>query len=89
MIVKKNGAFSWGMLLKREFLMIFIWPVAMHAVWDMPFSLSGIGLFGIKDLLLIAVAWIMIVVLLSRGLAQINQLQATEQNTDEENTKKR
>lgn len=80
MIIKKDREFSWNLLKEKSFWMIFIWPIGMHAIWDMPVIGIYIGPIPIVHILLIAVAWIMIVVLLNRGLSQINHLQAAVEN---------
>lgn len=73
MIVKKDRELTLDIFREKAFWMIYIWPIAMHAAWDMPININ-IGPFSLHHIILIVVAWIMIVVLLNRGLAEINSM---------------
>lgn len=71
MLVKKKSNFEWEMLKNKNFWSIFIIPVIMHAIWDMPFEFGG-EIPG-KEISLIVIAWIFILVFIHNGLNEINK----------------
>lgn len=73
-IVMGKDVFRWSYLWSVRFLKFFAIPVAMHAAWDMPIFSIAIGMFQIKHILLIALIWIVLLVLLHRGLEEINDI---------------
>lgn len=73
-IVIGKDSFKWSYLWTPKFLKFLAIPVAMHAVWDMPFDILSIGPFQIKHLILVGLIWIVILVLLHRGLEEINRI---------------
>lgn len=90
MIVKKNRELTLDIFREKAFWMIFIWPVGMHAAWDMPIRID-VGPFSLHHIILIIMAWIMIIVLLNRGLAEINSMHGpveTEEKTPEKKKKR-
>lgn len=78
LIVMGEEPFKWSYLWSAKFLKFFVIPVAMHAVWDMPFAIMQIGSFQLKHIILIALVWIIILVLLHRGLEEINKIEKVE-----------
>lgn len=73
-IVMGKETFKWSYLWTPKFLKFLTIPVAMHAVWDMPFDIFSIGPFQVKHLILVGLIWIVILVLLHRGLEEINNI---------------
>lgn len=74
MIVLAGKDFSFDALKSKRFLSLFALAVAMHAVWDMPIGkLLGTSL-PIVQLTLTALAWIVIIVFLTLGLKQVNNI---------------
>ncbi|XME02627.1 PrsW family glutamic-type intramembrane protease [Lachnospiraceae bacterium C1.1] len=72
-IISLNGAeFSWNALFDKHFLSLSIICVVLHAIWDMPIFIGGILVYG-KLAALVVVAWITLIVLINRGLKQINK----------------
>jgi len=71
-IVMEHGSFDTSRLKSKKFLGLFALPVIMHAVWDMPINLIQIGPFELQHIALVVIAWIIILVLLHRGLEEIN-----------------
>lgn len=68
MIALKGREFHWNVLKDHKFLALFILSVVMHAIWDMPI---GLGLF--VPVVLVAAAWIVLLVLIHNGLNEINK----------------
>ena len=77
-LCESDHGFDIAQLGNPKFLIFAIMMMVLHGLWDMeiPFLDEPIffGLFGIKYILLIIVVWVIIAVMLNRGLAQINQL---------------
>ena len=75
MLVKGDAQLSVGFLNKKAFWKIFWIPIALHAVWDMPFSfgnsMAGAILFR---LVLVVLAWIVLLVLIGNSLSQIGEI---------------
>ena len=72
-MAKGDDPLASGHFSNPKFLTFFIIAIVLHAVWDCPFYLE-IAEINIKLLVLIAVAWIIILVLLNAGLKQIERL---------------
>ncbi|SDW40624.1 Membrane proteinase PrsW, cleaves anti-sigma factor RsiW, M82 family [Marinococcus luteus] len=72
LLVKRGGPLQKKHLTDRQFLKIFIIPVLLHAVWDMPIALFPDT--RIVQLILIAVAWYLILTMIQAGLRQIAAL---------------
>ena len=66
--------FRWNALFDKRFLSLSFTCVALHAIWEMPIFIGGIMSYA-KMAALVVVAWIMLIVLISRGLKQINSSQ--------------
>ena len=75
----KNDEFNWGSLLDKRFLSLTLICVALHAIWDMPIFIGGLLAYA-KLAALIVVAWITLIVLINRGLKQINSLGSGKQD---------
>ena len=77
-LVEGPEGFKWNCLVKPAFLIYAVVCVVLHGVWDMTLPvIFEIGLFGvinIKCVILIVLAWIVVGVLLNRGLAQVNEI---------------
>lgn len=71
-IVLGQQEFTWGFCTNKKFIGLFLIPVIMHAVWDMPIHLFSVGPFAIQHIVLILLVWIVILVLIHRGLEEIN-----------------
>ena len=70
-IASDGKAFDWTDLLKRDFLILFAFPVVCHGVWDwMP--LTQHGLIYVDIVLLVVAIWVLILVLLRRGMVEVN-----------------
>ncbi len=72
LMISLHGAdFTWDKLLDKQFLSLSLICVVLHAIWDMP--LFG-GIFTYPKLgTLIVSAWIVLIVLINRGLKEINK----------------
>ncbi len=75
--------FSWKCLLSKKFLILFSFPVLLHAFHDWHMPLKNITVFGIPAVLFIKIAieWIIILVFLHRGLAEINEISSKAADT--------
>ncbi len=73
LLAKGSDPFEAGNLTNPKFLTFFIISVALHAIWDCPFMTDIINNINIKMIALIAIAWIVLLVLLSVGLKQIKK----------------
>ena len=82
-IVLSGKPFKWSVVFSPRYLTMCILPVAMHAFWDMDFLSSlRIGMVSIKLVALILVALIVLLVILNRGLAQINSIQTQKPESE-------
>lgn len=79
MVVKRDQPFKFSQLLDGRFLVFFALAVAMHAAWDWDIVLLGSPY--LKLILLIVVAWIVVFVLMSAGLKEIEHLKQQAQRT--------
>ena len=69
----KGKPFSWGDLVKKEFLILFLVAVILHGWWDwMPlvqrFRVPYLDAIGAT-----VVVWVFVLYLLRRGLAEVNK----------------
>ena len=61
-------------LTDARFLRLFAIPVALHAIWDCPLSMSVIlPEICAVPIFLIACAWIVVLILINMGLAEVEQ----------------
>jgi len=73
-IVSEGRAFEWVDLLKKEFLLLFAFPVVCHGIWDWQPIEQYLGVpFG-DLILLIAIIWVLLLVLLRRGIVEVNHM---------------
>lgn len=63
-------------MLSAKFLKLFLVPVSLHFIWNLPFE----GPFMIKFIILGLVAWIVIISLVQSGLEEISSLTANNAN---------
>ncbi len=68
MLALDGENFKWSILSNPKFLRLFIFPVVLHAIWDMPINI------WFKPYVLIAIIWIILVVLVQNGLKEIERL---------------
>jgi RsiW-degrading membrane proteinase PrsW (M82 family) len=71
--VKADKPFSLGMLFDKRFLMAFMIPVALHAIWDAPIQLPFEG----NQILTGLVTWYVVFGLVQQGLKQVKAEQKT------------
>ncbi|WP_079474894.1 PrsW family glutamic-type intramembrane protease [Marinococcus halophilus] len=69
LLVKRDAPLRREHVTDRQFLKIFIIPVLLHAVWDMPLAFFPDS--RLVQLVLIAVAWYLILTMIQAGLRQI------------------
>ncbi|MCR5486348.1 MAG: PrsW family intramembrane metalloprotease [Lachnospiraceae bacterium] len=67
MLALSGKKFTWDVLKNGKFLRLFVIPIILHSVWDMP-----IGIMLIYPVLILA-AWITLLVLIQNGLKEINR----------------
>lgn len=73
MLVKKyTGPTMTGYLQQKQFWQVFWMPVALHSVWDMPFS-TGQEVPLVPALLLL-LSWVVIFVFINNSLGQLGRL---------------
>ena len=72
--VKNDQPFSFKMLFNVHFLKIFIIPVVLHAVWDMPINFVIGNYILVDKLILTVLAWVVTLAMISRGLKQISEI---------------
>lgn len=63
-----GGAFDFEIFKKGKFLRLFVVPVVLHALWDMPFSSIPVLV------LLIVVAWVFVLALIRTGMAEVTRI---------------
>ncbi|MBR4752665.1 MAG: PrsW family intramembrane metalloprotease [Thermoguttaceae bacterium] len=74
-IVLEGKKFTWPTITSGPFLKLCLFPAAMHAFYDMPLLQFTVVGLPVKLVALETLALIVVLVILHRGLAQINQLQ--------------
>ena len=77
MIAMDHKGFRASVLLNKTFLSLSGICILMHGIWDMPFQLP----FFIKYFILIAASWIVLIIMITRGLDEINKLNQTPGET--------
>ena len=75
--VKGDKPFSVSMLFDHRFLMAFLIPVSMHAIWDAPWQLPFLG----NDILTGLISWYVVFGLVQQGLHQVKDEQKTHLQT--------
>ena len=71
---KTSGAFSTGILTDKKFLRLFAIPVVLHGLWDSPLASIG-GELYLVPLALTVFAWIVVLILINMGLAEVSHTQ--------------
>jgi RsiW-degrading membrane proteinase PrsW (M82 family) len=71
--VKQDRPFSVAMLLDKRFLMAFLIPVVMHAIWDAPLQLPLLG----NQFVTGVISWYVMFTLVQQGLRQVKEEQRT------------
>lgn len=79
--VKQDKPFSVKMLFNIHFLKIFVIPIALHAVWDMPIEFIIFNYIFVVKTVLIILAWVVTLALISRGLKQISEISKKYSNS--------
>ncbi len=69
--VKRDRPFSASMLTDKRFLMAFLIPVVLHAVWDAPIQLPFLG----NEILCALIGWYVLFTLVQQGLKQVKDEQ--------------
>ncbi len=64
MIALDNKRFRWDVLKEGKFIRLFVIPIILHSIWDMPFSSIPICI------VLSVVIWIVLLVLIQNGLKE-------------------
>ena len=77
MIAMDHKGFRASVLLNKAFLSLSGICILMHGIWGMPFQLP----FFIKYFILIAASWIVLIIMITRGLDEINKLNQTPGET--------
>lgn len=77
MIAANHGAITTGLIFKPKFTRLFIIPVLLHALWDMPWC-NYIGC-----ILLLILVWLIVMIFFNMGLNEAEKI-ATESNTTEQ-----
>ena len=82
-LCEKDGVFDWRILVDKRFLIFAASMILLHGIWDMyVLFLDNFGI--IKYLILIAAVWVFVIVLLNRGLEQVNELADRPKGVDAE-----
>lgn len=72
-IAKEERNFVYNNFSDKRFLFFFFSSVILHGIWDT--SISLVGSYTLKYLILIFIVWLFIFVLMKAGLKQVNTLQ--------------
>ncbi len=69
MIVKGNRDLTTAVLGDQRFWRLFLIPIALHSIWDMPIYIGSE--ICLVQLLLTAIVWIVVMLLINRGLSEV------------------
>src|SRR5699024_3284834 len=72
-IAKEERNFVYNNFFDKRFLFFFFSSVILHGIWDT--SISLVGSYILKYLILIFIVWLFVFVLMKAGLKQVNTLQ--------------
>ncbi|MFH4906120.1 PrsW family glutamic-type intramembrane protease [Staphylococcus cohnii] len=72
-IAKEERNFVYNNFSDKRFLFFFFSSVILHGIWDT--SISLVGSYTLKYLILIFIVWLFVFVLMKAGLKQVNTLQ--------------
>ena len=82
LVNKKGSNFDFSFFSKGAFWKIFLIPIILHAVWDMPITFGGSKAAQIAFLvLLIVLGWLVTFILMANSLSQIGSI--LKQKNDE------
>ncbi len=75
LIKEKENKLDLGFIAKTDFWKLFIIPIVIHAVWDMPFDF-GESMWGnvVFCSVLLLLGWVVVFVLISNSLSQIGKI---------------
>lgn len=79
--VKGDQAFRWSLLQQPQFLKLFMVPVVLHSVWDMP--LPSLGSIPSVQILMTVIGWIFVLLIIRKGLKQISSLSAAPDSAED------
>ncbi len=71
MIVKGNKELSFDVFSDQRFWKLFIIPIVLHSIWDMPINIGNE--ICLVQLALTAIVWIFVMLLINRGLAEVER----------------
>ena len=72
-IASGDRPLKWSDLFKKEFLILLVIPVLCHGYWDWAPMTNALPIPYLEQIALIVIIWIVLLVLLRRGLAEVNQ----------------
>lgn len=72
-IASGNGPLKWSDLFKKEFLVLLVIPILCHGYWDWTPLTQALSIPYLEYIALIVIIWVVLLVLLRRGLAEVNQ----------------
>ena len=71
---KEKGFFDMGLFAEKKFLRLFVIPIVLHGLWDSPLSSWLNGLLPLSGYLaLLVLVWIVVLILINMGLAEVSQ----------------
>lgn len=72
---KAHSEISTSLFFDAKFLRLFIIPVVLHGIWDSPLSAIGSEMY-LVPIGLTVFAWIVVLILINMGLAEVSKTQA-------------
>ena len=72
---KAHSEISTSLFFDAKFLRLFIIPVVLHGIWDSPLSAIGAEMY-LVPIGLTVFAWIVVLILINMGLAEVSKTQA-------------
>lgn len=72
MMAKGEGPFTSAIFGKSKFWKLFIVPVVLHSVWDIPQIAASVPLL----IVLVVIAWIFILALIRTGMGEVSRISA-------------
>lgn len=72
MLAKGEGEFSSAIFGKGKFWKLFIVPVVLHSVWDIPQIAASVPLL----IVLVIIAWVFILALIRTGMGEVSRVSA-------------
>lgn len=77
MMVKGSGTLTFDVFSDKKFWRIFLIPIVLHAVWDMPLNI-GAEIYLMPCVLTLMV-WIVVLILINMGLDEVKQYNKFEE----------